>query len=130
MTNTEAKRLLKNVKGDQFVSNDRFNETHYMMGTYKKLEDISRTTEKAIFILTPEHPEDFKTGYWVPKSVILFNLKSNKNGVVDISMKFNDKYTNVYKENLEASRSDSNSIWCDIFRKQDQNGLTANGYAM
>ena len=126
----EAKRLLRNVKGEQFVSEKRFNEIHYGMGTYKRLSNILRATEKALFIADPQHPGDAKTGYWVPKSVIQFFLKSNKDNEVQITMKFNNSFTNTYKENSKASNGDSNSVWVSIFQGQDANGLTANGYAL
>ena len=126
----DAKRLLKNVKGEQFVSQERINERHYGFSQYKKIQDVLRSTEKALFIADFQHPEDNTTGYWIPKSKVLFNLKSNKDGNVDILLKFHDCYTNVYKENRELAKNDSNSIWCEIFAKQDANGLTINGYAL
>ena len=126
----KAKSLLKNVKSEQFVSKDRFNERHFGFGEYRCISKILKSTEKALFISEPKCQSNPNEGFWIPKSKVLFFLNSKSDESVSITMKFENKYTNVFKENIKSSNKDSNSVWCDIFKKQDQNGLTVNGYSL
>jgi len=85
-----ARKILKNVKGTQFT--DNLQDFHAFYTTYRNLDQVTRSTEKAFFVAEPTHPE-CKKGFWLPKSVCKFDFKENRNGEVEVTMSFNRCYT-------------------------------------
>ena len=95
-TKAVAKKLLKNVKGSQFT--DNLSNYHAFFSVYRRLTDVSRTTEKAFFISEPRHEGDTKNGFWLPKSACKFKFEEFRNGEVEVVIQFNKRYTSVEKE--------------------------------
>ena len=84
----------------------------------------TKETEKAICIR-------FDWGYniydnvWTPKSLLkIIDKDENGNITFELPIWF------INKQNPTNTYSNGNSAWCDVFRKQDQNGLTEYGYAL
>ena len=61
-----SRELLKGVKKEQWI--DSLNRKG---DSYFNLSDVTKTTDKAMFISTPTHPKCVE-GFWIPKSVCLF----------------------------------------------------------
>ena len=61
-----SRELLKGVKKEQWI--DSLNRKG---DSYFNLSDVTKTTDKAMFISTPTHPQCVE-GFWIPKSVCLF----------------------------------------------------------
>ena len=97
------------------------------MKTFKTIANYNNETEKAIQLSFDFNRKSF-INVWFPKSQITF-LHKNNQGNCEISIPFwllyknEDKLQYVYDNN-------SNSTWCDIFKKQDANGLSEYGYAI
>ena len=61
-----SRELLKGVKKEQWI--DSLNRKG---DSYFNLSDVTKTTDKAMFISTQTHPQCVE-GFWIPKSVCLF----------------------------------------------------------
>jgi len=89
---------------------------------------IEKETEKA-YSLSFDYGDKIYKKVWFPKSqvTIIKEYKSEFINEYDLFIPYwlmaKTKPTNYYSSN-------SNSIWCSIFAKQDANGLTENGYAL
>lgn len=103
------------------------NQKQNTMKNFKAIAHYNRQTEKAIQLSFDWKEKSF-INVWFPKSQVTF-LHDNNYGGCEVSIPFwllyknEDKLQNVYDNN-------SNSTWCDIFRKQDANGLSEYGYAL
>ena len=61
-----SRELLKGVKKEQWIES-----LNRKGDSYFNLSDVTKTTDKAMFISTPTHPQ-CNDGFWIPKSVCLF----------------------------------------------------------
>ena len=93
-----ARKILKNVKGNQFT--DNLENFHAFYTTYRNLGQVVRSSDKAFFIAEPTHPE-CKEGFWLPKSVCKFSFEESRNGEVEVTMSFNRGYTNQAQDERE-----------------------------
>ena len=66
---------------------------------------------------------------WFPKSQIKFTYKDVEHNFASFEIPFWLLYKNQDKSDFLRD-SNANSIWCDIFRQQDRNGLSEHGYAL
>jgi hypothetical protein len=99
---------MKTLTPENFDRN--FKTLSYKKSLLKSV-DVIKETEKAIL---------FRNFGWSPKYMIICAVDGNTTFYL-VPTKFNVG---------ENDTSNSNSIWVDIFRKQDQNGLTENGYSL
>ena len=66
-----SRELLEGVKKEQWREN-----LNRKGSSYFNLSDVTKTTDKAMFISTPTHPQCVE-GFWIPKSVCLFEYENH-----------------------------------------------------
>tara|TARA_R110000751_G_scaffold49951_1_gene110821 strand:- start:338 stop:724 length:387 start_codon:yes stop_codon:yes gene_type:complete len=96
---TEARKLLKGVKSTQWghvVSDIKGSKI------YKNLSEVARSTDKALFIGTPTHPQ-CKDGFWVPKSLCNFKFENHfsDNTLIQVSIQIPYGVTPMCKEEVK-----------------------------
>lgn len=98
---TDARNLLRGVKSTQWRHRDCIKGA-----SYRCLNEISKTTNKAFFISTPTH-EECKEGFWVAKSLCYFTFETHwsDNNLVRVSVQIPHTLTPQYKESCQVGIS-------------------------
>jgi len=94
----EARQILKNVNREQFVEDFESGDFY----SYSEISMVTRSTDKALFISTPSHP-NCKDGFWLPKSACRFSFETRRSdeSMVRVSIQYNDRYTNWKKDKVK-----------------------------
>ena len=101
---TDARLLLKGVSREQFIENFRDYESIKGSKSYRQISEVVKSTDKAIFISAPTHPE-CKEGFWMPKSVCKFEIDEHysDNSLIRISIQFPYSFTPQGKDEVKNS---------------------------